>query len=617
MPAGERARPPGGSGRTARRLAYLLVAAAVSPLLIAGLSRIGDTWYPVGDWASMLFRTGQVGSADTPLVGTYTVKGWAHPGPFLYYAATPLYRLTDGDARSMEWTAAILNAVTIGAIGAVAWRRGRLPVTVAVMALVALLVRGLSPELLIDLWNPHVGLLPFLLVVLLAWDAALGRPSSVALAALPATVAIHGHVAFIPLVGVVAAWLVCWCVWWRRLVPDPGPPPQASSGASSPAPTGGLRDVAPPGPPWGRWRRPALTGLTIAGVMSLPVLLDLLFDTHNLWRVAQHLGGGAGEQIGLSAGLGLVGRAVRPDGPWMGGAEPSGLGGAIGSAPVLVPAALALLGCCLWVARRKGFVDVGALATLSFALVVGAVPAAANLLPPVFDYLTQWLKIVGGLVWFTVAWTGWRLVEPRLRELRHRRVLVAIGCLAVVATAASTWGEATRVGTDGEFEQTVVQDLRGQIDASLPDGVTYRIEGVGDVYGYVAAGLIYYMIEDGHDVVTADGAAGLKWGHTHRYDGDDDVRLTVAVQYGGSWREGLRDCLDDPRVEQVAGYDGLSPADRARLEDLKLAHLSEPETFTEADRAEASRLEADAFRVGVFAGDRGCGARSGRDRPRN
>src|SRR5690606_32266137 len=101
---------------------------------------------------------------------------------------------TGGDARSMEWTAAILNAITIGAIGAVAWRRGRLPVTVAVMALVALLVRGLGPELLIDLWNPHVGLLPFLLVVLLAWDAALGRPSSVALAALPATIAIHGHV---------------------------------------------------------------------------------------------------------------------------------------------------------------------------------------------------------------------------------------------------------------------------------------------------------------------------------------------------------------------------------------------------------------------------------------
>ena len=36
---------------------------------------------PVGDWASMAYRTSRVGTSDTPLVGAYTVKGWAHPGP--------------------------------------------------------------------------------------------------------------------------------------------------------------------------------------------------------------------------------------------------------------------------------------------------------------------------------------------------------------------------------------------------------------------------------------------------------------------------------------------------------------------------------------------------------
>jgi hypothetical protein len=58
------------------------VLVAASPIAIAAVSLIGDPWHPVGDWASMLYRTSRVGTAETPLVGAYTVKGWAHPGPF-------------------------------------------------------------------------------------------------------------------------------------------------------------------------------------------------------------------------------------------------------------------------------------------------------------------------------------------------------------------------------------------------------------------------------------------------------------------------------------------------------------------------------------------------------
>ena len=596
----------------------LLVAAAVSPLVVAALSRVGDTWYPVGDWASMLLRTGQVGSSDTPLIGTYTVKGWAHPGPFLYYAAAPLYRLTGGAPHSMGWTAAVVNAVTIAGIAAVAWRRGRLPLLVAVMTLVGLLVHGLGPERLVDLWNPHLGLLPFLLVLVLAWDAALGRPSSVAMAAVPAVVAVQCHISFVPLIGVVAVWLACWCRWAGRLVPDGESDGDSDGAAAGEAPefSGGLRDVASPRPPWAPWRRAAVVGLVIAAVLSLAPLVDLMFDTHNLVRVARHIGAGAGDQTGLDRGIGLVGRAVRPDGPWMGGAEPADLRGKLRSGPVGVVVALVLLAGCLHLARRRGFADVAALATLAATLIVASIPAAANLVEPVYDYLVQWLKVVGGLVWFTVAWTGWRVAEPHLRRLRSRRLLAAGACVAMPLTAAWSWGEASRVGTAGEFEQPVVQDLRAQLADALPRDRTYRVEELADSFGYNAAGVIYYMIEDGYDVVTSDGAAGLKWGRTHRYDGDEyDVHLTVAVHYGGSWRDAVRDCLSDPGVELVAEYDALAPRDRARLDDLKLARLSVPDRVTAAERAEADRLEADGFRVGVFAGDRGCGAEDTTDWP--
>ena len=56
-----------------------MVALVVAPIAIAALAQVGTTWLPVGDWASMAYRTSRVGTADTPLVGAYTVKGWAHP----------------------------------------------------------------------------------------------------------------------------------------------------------------------------------------------------------------------------------------------------------------------------------------------------------------------------------------------------------------------------------------------------------------------------------------------------------------------------------------------------------------------------------------------------------
>ena len=574
------------------------------PVVVGAFSLVGQTWYPVGDWASMLFRIGQVGSSDTPTVGAYTVKGWAHPGPFLYYAATPLYRFTSGDPRAMSWTAAVLNVATIAAIGAVAWRRGRLVLTVAVLLLVALLVHGFGPDLLVDLWNPYVGLLPFLLVVLLAWDAGLGRPRSALLAVVPAVVAVQSHVAYVPLVAVVAVWLACWCRWWRRLVPG-----ELSAGA--------LVAVTPPEGRWRAWRPVLGRGVLVAAVLSLPVLVDLAFDTHNLARVAGHLAAGSGEQIGLVDGLGLVSRYTRPDGPWMGGPEPMAWGDVQGSGPLVAVAVIGLLVGCALAARRRGLIDVAALATLTLTLVLVSVPAAANIVTPVFTYLTQWLKVVGGLAWFTVGWTGWRLVEDRVTAPNVRRAVGATAVAGVVGAALWTVAPATDVELAAETEGAVVQDLRAQLADQLDPDLTYRVEGVADSYGHNAAGLIAYLIADGYDVLTTDGAAGLKWGHAHRWtEGDDvDVRLTVAVHYGGSWRDAYRECEGDPDVELVAAHDALTPDERARREDGRRAAFLSPETFSEAERAEVRRLEADGFRVGVFAGTSGCATRAPRPNP--
>ena len=62
-----------------------LVAVVVLPIVVAGFAIARDPWWPMGDWATMAYRTSQVGTRNTPLVGAYTVKGWAHPGPLLFW----------------------------------------------------------------------------------------------------------------------------------------------------------------------------------------------------------------------------------------------------------------------------------------------------------------------------------------------------------------------------------------------------------------------------------------------------------------------------------------------------------------------------------------------------
>src|SRR5262245_57229163 len=256
---------------TGSRLAFAaLVAVVLSPLLVALLALVGRPWFPMGDWASMAYRTSQVGTRNTPLIGAYTVKGWAHPGPLLYWLAAPLFRLSGEDARSLDWTAALINTASVVAIVAVAWRRGRTALTLAALVLVALLVHGIGPDILTDLWNPYAPLLPFLAALALAADAALGRPRSVVWAAVPATFAMQCHLGFVPLVALVALWLWAWCRWWPRLLP-----------AGEPA-TAGL-----PRAPWQPWRRAAGWAFGVTALLSIGPLVDAVADMHSPARILE------------------------------------------------------------------------------------------------------------------------------------------------------------------------------------------------------------------------------------------------------------------------------------------------------------------------------------------
>ena len=283
-----------------------LVALVASPVVVAALSLVGDTWIPAGDWAAMAHRVSQVGTSETPLVGLYS-REHAHPGPLGVWAGAPLWRLTGGDTRSLAWTAATVNVVVIATLAAVAWRCARWPLVLAVMATAGILARGFGPATLTDLWNPYLPLLAFLLTIVLVWQAALGHRRALVAAVVPATVVLQSHIGYLPLLGLLAAWAVLWVGRWSPPAAD------ADDGDLAPAPPS-VRET------WGTWATTVRRAGLVAVVLWLPAIVDAVVGQHNPWRIAKGLGS-PGDAVGVVHAVGVVGRYVRPDGPWMGGVE--------------------------------------------------------------------------------------------------------------------------------------------------------------------------------------------------------------------------------------------------------------------------------------------------------
>lgn len=581
--------------------ATALVALAVAPLVIGSLALVGETWEPMGDWASLVLRTSQVGTPETPLIGAYSMHGFAHPGPLLYWVAAPAYRLLGEDPRSLLWTGASVNVVTIVALAAVAWRRGRWPLLFGALTVTTLLLHGLGPLVTVDIWNPCTPLFPFLLTLLLAWDAALGRRRAVLEAVLPATYAMQAHLAFVPLVLAVAAWALA----WRRWGPRPG-------GAQRPAVPADAAD--PAGQRWPGWRRRP-RGVPVAAAVLLAVLwaapaVDSVADRHNPGRVVLSLSRDK-DVVGLTDAPALVGSFLRFSG-WADGAAPLIIWDLAPVDGLVLAAGFAVLVACVLAARRRDLPDVGALATLGLALLLVSIPAASQLNHPTWDYLTEWLKVVGALVWFAAGWTVWRVAEPSLQAARRGagplRAAAAVGTAVVVAGVVWAAGDAARLDVRTGPNPGEVAAMRTAARAHLDPDVEYRVETSGSVDGYYA-GFPYWLIEDGFDVVTADGAAGLKWGRDGSWVKGQPwgTALVVAVHYPGTDRDDFEDCVDDPTMTQVYRRDPWTPAERRWEVDLRFRRMTDAAGVTEADEARAAELYDRGPEVAMVVGDRICG----------
>jgi hypothetical protein len=561
------------------------------PVLVALVGFVGDHWTLTGDWASMDVRIAAVGGRDTPLIGAYSTRGWAHPGPSVYWLAAPLHALSGGDPRSMMWTAAIINLAAIGGIAWVARRRGGDAMALTALLACALLAHGLGPGRVIDLWNPIVPLFPLLLVAFLTWSAATGdRRHAVAALVVGALVA-QAHVSMVALLVVIYGWGVAWALLRRRL----------GDRVDAPA-----DDRAPP-----RWWVLLAIGGGVAALTFIPPLIDQVARTGNLGTLFRYFTDGGNQPVGLRTGLGLVSRYVRPDGPWMGGPEPfEGVSirgsGALPTLAILVALAVAVAG--LW---RRGRRDDAAGASLALVLVAAAVPIASRVDQPIFDYLVKWIEVVSALAWFWLAWSLWLLVARPLLARRGpipRTALAAGGVVLVGLVAAWSVPAATRLTFPAHREGKAVAHLVPELARQLPKDEPVRIELRGDAFGDVASGIIVALRRQGFDIVTTDGWTGLKYGPDAIWKpGDPSVPrvLTVAVDYPYNYRSTRQTCFQHG-AEPLATYDELTPGERKELVDLNNKHLFEPDRITKADRRRGDELGPRSLVITVFQSDDVC-----------
>src|SRR5689334_16798041 len=186
------------------------------------------------------------------LLGPYSRFYWHHPGPVYFYVLNILGGVFGGGTVGLVLAAVALNAAAATGIPVVALRRGggALLVWVAIVLMAYLFAVDPCP---FGIWNRSGTILPFALVLLLAWSLTCRDWWAAPWLALVASFAVQTHVGLVPGVAVAVASAVVLCVVRQRRSPVPLPDDERR-----------------------RLRRAVATSTAVAFVLWLPPIIEEL-----------------------------------------------------------------------------------------------------------------------------------------------------------------------------------------------------------------------------------------------------------------------------------------------------------------------------------------------------
>lgn len=525
------------------RLALAAPAAVALVFAVAGAVQLRRGWIPYGDWAVAELVIRHV-DRTLPLAGPYSAqRGYDHPLPLVYALQWIPYQLSGqrsaaGLATTVWWNGAWLTAlVALTTRARAPWLGLAALATVPVMA-----ARTEAGSLLLP-WNPSLGLVPALVLVVVGWRVALGSrrllPVMVGLAVWCA----GAHLGYVPLVAVVvaagAAGLVAVTV--RRHG------------------RGGLRLLT----------APVAAAVGVAVVLASPMLVDLALHgaASNPATIVREGGPSSDSPRTPTSEVVKVVRAELAVPPAWADAEPPFNFIFVERAPrppLLLPVVL-LVGLAAWWRRAiDELVGIG--------LAAGALLGASAGLLNVDGALQPWYLLPAhaagmALVAFT-AWSGGRSAAAAAAHLRRGarfevREPVRLGVRAAVATAlAVAVVPSLRLQPHAPPIEEATEALTAIVVANFPPGTALTVDGPIAWDGYYTPALTLHLDRAGFDVRVPDA-------HTSMYTDAmappadwDATRLVLDLTAGPS-------TPPDPRARAV----GTVPVESILLTGIDRATL--------------------------------------------
>lgn len=264
-----------------------LLALAVLPIVLAIVRAIHNDWFPIGDDALLYLRAGDVLTRHHPLLGSWTSASLSvgenmnNPGPIYQDLITPFAKMFSPGPGAAIGVGAI-NIATVLGISTASKRVGGWALQRWMLLAAVGLSWSMGSELLIDIWQAHAMMLPFLLVLILLMAVASGRSNCLPWAIGMVSLLVQTHISHAYILAILCPVTAFGYAMERRARPHR---PWRDAVAS----------------------RPALWSCLVGAVLWSQPLYEQFFGPGkgNLSRLLNNAGGGS-LQVGPRAAMGIV-----------------------------------------------------------------------------------------------------------------------------------------------------------------------------------------------------------------------------------------------------------------------------------------------------------------------